>query len=295
MVDLTKGYLGNGNGSCEVLDEIINHPSLNINMPGDWLAKELFLKNFMPYANVHWPYHGGTCDCQALSQTLTATWDYIRFKRGKDQGELPKCDVVWVREEGYGNAIIAKSLPMVGHLAHGNIRVNGMLDGRALFPNHWLCRIGTVFYDPTYDRIAYDKTDCVERYLTRKLTEHLWLDAGATGLPFIYARDEYDRPAGFSEAWHELKGTGWISAADWKIKTARDGFHSRSLSLDKVDTLLKAFEDQGYPRYEELKAAFTNWAKNNPKEAKSRDVDHCVRGLARFLGVDLMQLGVGII
>jgi hypothetical protein len=168
-----------------------------------------------------------------------------------------------------------------GGPAHGNVRAQntGMMDGRCLFPIHWICKIGMMYFDPTYDRSTANPEDIVERKLT-KLTPGLWISKDRQ---FLYAHNRV--PAlKFSDSWNELSVTGWISFQDWKAKTARSG-HFRSGDLEKVDAALQAFEQQGADGLAALKTAFKNWADRNPKEACLRNVDNCVKGLATFLGV----------
>ena len=143
----------------------------------------------------------------------------------------------------------------------------------------WICKIGIMYFDPTYNRSSLTPGDVVERILA-KLTPALWLSEDRR---FLYARN-LDAAPRFTDSWNEMNAKGWISSADWKTKTARFG-HSRSADLVQVDTALQAFEKQGAATLAALKTAFKNWFARNPQEASSRNVDNCVTGLASFLGV----------
>ena len=280
MPDSTRGYHGGGKGNCTILDAILKQAPLNVNLPPAWLPQKLFTLNFMPYAKSHWAYDGSACNCEDLSSALCAVWDYVKsVKRAGTEMPLPRAEKVSCLSSG---GMITKPNRVFAGPARGNVRLQGTgtTDGRCLFPVHWICRIGLGYYDPTYDRMTTNPKDIVERALT-KLTPGLWI---AQDRSFLYARSATDPAPGFSDSWHEMNGAGWSSAQDWKTKTART-MHTRSSDLRQVDLKLKSFEDDGASALEALKTAFKNWVARNPKEASSRDVDNCVKGLATFLGV----------
>jgi hypothetical protein len=280
MSHLTQGYHGNGRGNCRILDAILAKAPVNLGLPASFLAAKLFELNFMPYAKAHWQYDGSACNCEDLSGALTAVWDYVKtVKRSRNEPVLPKAEKVRCIE---GNGIITRATRVFAGPARGNVRLQntGALDGRCLFPVHWVCKIGNTYFDPTYDRTTQNARDIVQREI-RRVTPVLWR---STDNRYLYARDAQNPAQNFSDSWHEMDARGWISAADWKTKTART-LHTRSSDLQRVDTALKAFEDQGATALNALTTAFRTWATNNPKEVSSRNVDDCVGGLGRFLGV----------
>jgi hypothetical protein len=283
MPDLTRGYNGGGKGNCAVLDAILKQAPLNVNLPALWLPQKLFTLNFMPYATNHWAYDGSTCNCEDLSNALCAVWDYVKsVKRTGGENVLPKAEKVSCLSTGDG--LITKAKPVFAGPAKGNVRLQstGMTDGRCLFPVHYICKIGGTYCDPTYNQMPSTPTDIVERELKR-LTPGLFI---AKDRSFLYARSLADPAPGFTTSWHEMKGAGWISSQDWKTKTART-MHTRSTDLQRVDTTLKGFEDEGASALDALKTAFRDWAARNPKETSSRNADNCVSGLATFLGVTI--------
>ncbi len=273
MPDLCKGYYGNGTGNTAIVSAILDRAPLNLRTPGEMLPGELFLRNFMPYAKDHWSYEGTYCNCEDLSRALLATWDFIRFKR-KAMGPLPElagAEVVsclGLERDG----IITKSMPVFQGPARGNVRnPDGALDGRCLFPIHYVCRIAHAYYDPTYDRSTAFPGDIVVRKLV-KLGPDFWLAHGSTHL---YVHNRIAAP-GFGDSWDEVSATPWITAEEWKSETARTG-HWRSGDLEKLDAALLAYEQEGgRGGLEPIRTAFRNWYSRNPKEAASRNSRNCV-------------------
>lgn len=280
MPDLTQGYLGPGKGNQAIVDAIFRVTPLNVSLPVQWLSKFLFTNNFMPYAKSHWAYEGSLCNCEHLSSALNAVWSYVKgVKRPKGLEPLPAAEKVSCLGTISTDGIITKAERVFAGVAHGNVRAqtSGLTDGRCLFPVHWVCKIGTLYFDPTYDRFTTNPEDIVQRKLT-KLTPGLWISKDRQ---FLYAHNWLRAPQ-FSDSWNEMNASSWISSQDWKAKTARS-FHTRSGDLQKLDAALQAFEQQGADALAPLKTAFKNWHDRNPKEASSRNVDGCVTGLAKFL------------
>ncbi len=283
MPDLTGGYFGDGRGNTRVLDEILARPAVTWKGPGMTLAQELFSKNFMPYAKAHWAYDASHCNCEDLARAFHATWNYVgHMRKGLGPAQpLPRAEVV--RCFGaMGSGMITNPLPVFAGPAHGNVRAapTGVLDGRCLFPVHYVCSVGATHFDPTFDRSTMNRDDCVQRKVS-KLGPDLWLSEDGR---FLYERD-LAPAAGFADSWDELRGDDWISLADWKRLTARTG-HWRSPDLNAVDTALGAYETARNPlNLDTLKAAFQTWYKNNPSEVSHRNVDHCIHRLALNLGL----------
>jgi len=142
MPDLTQAYRGPGLGNRVIVDAIFREAPLNAALPGRWLSKALFTNNFMPYAKSHWAYDGSACNCEHLSSALCAVWSYVKFiKRPKGLEELPKAEKVSCLS---GDGMITRAVRVFAGAAHGNVRAQstGMMDGRCLFPVHWICKIG---------------------------------------------------------------------------------------------------------------------------------------------------------
>jgi hypothetical protein len=275
MGDLTKGYPGN----TAIVEAIFNQAPLDVTLAGQALAEAVFRNNFMPYAKANWQYEGSYCNCGDLSQALTATWVYIKTKRPAALPDPGTCASVSAVDTGKG--LITKPLRVFAGPAYGNVRVgrNGALDGRCLFPTHWLCKIGTKYFDPTYSRETTDAHDIVERELT-KSNPSMWF---STDGRHLYARNSRLPALQFTDSWQEMDARVWVSSQEWTTKTART-HHARSMNLARVDAALYAFEQRGADALAELMAAFENWGARDPNEALARNVDRCVSRLKSFLG-----------
>ncbi len=148
------------------MDAILKQLAVSWKGPKNSLPQELFKKNFMPYAKAHWAYDASHSNCEDLARAFHATWSYVCHKRqGLGPREtLPKASV----ENCFGNSenkgMITKSKRVFGGPARGNVRnpANGTLDGRCLFPVHYLCKIGSNYFDPTFDRSTAIRDDCIE-------------------------------------------------------------------------------------------------------------------------------------
>lgn len=143
MPDLTGGYQGNGRGATRVLDAILERPAVTWRGPVTTLPRELFSKNFMPYAKAHWANHGSRCNCEDLARAFLATWNYVGHRRKvKNPREvLPKASVEKCFGMTQNVGMITKSaLGVFNGPARGNVRdpATNTLDGRCLFPVHYL-------------------------------------------------------------------------------------------------------------------------------------------------------------
>jgi hypothetical protein len=285
MPDLTGGYLGDGRGNTGVLDVILAHPGVTWKGPAGTLAHELFTKNFMPYAKAHWAYHGSQCNCEHLARAFHATWNYVGHKRKSTNPRevLPKAGVdKCFGAMGRSGGMITRALAVFSGPAHGNVRnpTTNALDGRCLFPVHYLCQVGSRYFDPTFDRETAVRDDCVERKLD-KLGLTLWLCKDGTRL---YERNETPAPA-FSDSWNEFNANDWVTYAQWKDLTARSG-HWRSSQLKAVDGALEAYEGTKNPNnLTALKTAFQKWYTNNKAEVTHRNKESCINRLALNLGL----------
>lgn len=279
MPDLTQGYLGPRRGNQAVVDAIFRQSPLNVGLPGHWLPRAMFTNNFMPYAKTHWAYDGSACNCEDLSSALCAFWSYIKgVKRPVGLEPLPAGEKVSCL---VGRGMITRPIRVFAGPAGGNVRALGTaaLDGRCLFPIHWVCKIGLTFFDPTYDRYTVNRADISERELT-KPAPGIWLSIDKR---YLYTHNLAAAPQ-FSDSWCEMDAAGWMTAKDWKAKTSR-ALHTRSKDLQAVDAALGAFEQQGAAALDALKTAFKGWADRNPRESAARNVDNCVSAMAGFLGV----------
>ncbi|MCU7923831.1 MAG: hypothetical protein KZQ88_14170 [Candidatus Thiodiazotropha sp. (ex Dulcina madagascariensis)] len=284
MPDLTKGYQGNGRGNLAVLNAILGQLAVSWKGPRNSLPQELFTKNFMPYAKAHWAYDASRCNCEDLARAFWATWNYVGHKRqGLGPREvLPKANV----EKCFGitdnKGMITKSKRVFNGPARGNVRNSaaGTLDGRCLFPVHYLCKIGNRYFDPTFDRATASRDDCVERKLD-KLQPALWLSEDGQ---FLYERNQTPA-AGFADSWNEFSAADWVSHAQWKDLTARSG-HWRSAELKAVDSALESY---GRARTQDnlatLKTAFQKWFLKKQGEVTHRNKESCINRLALNLGL----------
>lgn len=292
MATNLTGYRGDGR-STPVLDGILNQHKLNLNMPGDWLIRELWNGNLVPYARAHWAYNGATCNCQDLAEAIVATWAYIRTRRSPDAGETSRAeqDTCLAGNALGATGIVCKAMPALGGIARGNVfqGTTGMQDGRALFGDHTIARIGIGYYDLTYVRTTTNKTDIVDSYLGKKVAGTFWFTLNNARM---FIRNAALRPPGFVDSWWEMDSTGFITPQDWAERSGRGTLHTRSKELRELDATLQYFFDNGWVGYLPLKTAFTNWIKKNPKEAKERNARGCVEGLAHFLHVTPAQFGV---
>ncbi len=279
MPDLTQGYQATGHGNDRVVERIFQESALDPRLPESQLAHSMFKWNFMPYARRNWAYDASMCNCEDLANAFQAAWHYFKNRPGSppnlamlNKAEKVKCSPY---------AMITKPWQVFAGPARGNVRrpQDRELDGRCLFPNHWACRIGPVYFDPTFDRTTFNSGDVVERSL-RKLSLLLWVTKDT---PYcLYLRNQANPAPQFADSWNEMDATGWISAVDWKAKTARFG-HSRSTDLENLDLALETFEKTGAEP--PLKMAFAHWYLHNEKEARARNFENCVGGLASFLKV----------
>ncbi len=284
MSDLTHGYQGQGTGNTVVLDAILARSAITWKAPARTLPQELFTKNFMPYAKAHWAYDASTCNCEDLARAFSATWNYVTHKRSSwgPKEVLPKASVEKCFGRTYSVGMITNAIGVFSGPAHGNLRnpTTGALDGRCLFPVHYLCKIETRYFDPTFDRQTWSRDDCVERKVI-KLNLKLWLSEDGA---FLYERNELPAP-GFADSWNEHSAADWISHADWKDLTARSG-HWRSPDLNKVDSTLEAYEKSKTPeRLAALKAAFGKWYIRKQGEVTHRNKASCITRLALNLGL----------
>jgi hypothetical protein len=256
------------------VEAICGQAFLDVNIPDAPMARRVFTRHLMPYAKIHWQYDGKDCNCADLAQAMVDVWYYIKSTK------KPRFALSPAENTTVAGPLIARPLPVFAGPARGNINASGTgeLDGRCYFANHSICKIGTTYFDPTYDQISADPQYFVERKV--KILGALRI---ATDGSLLYARNLAAAPK-FSDSWDEMPGAGWINAADWRSKTARTG-HTRSDGLQAVDAKLLDFQNQGSSALKALRTAFTNWYSHNPKEAQTRDKDGCVTGLKTFLGV----------
>lgn len=292
MPDLTGGYRGKGTGTTRVLDAILAQPAVTWKGPPFTLAKELFARNFMPYAKANWAYHASQSNCEDLARAFHATWDYVAHKRqGLGPREvLDKASVEKVFGMTQNVGMITKPWNVFAGPARGNVRnpTTGILDGRCLFPVHYLLKVGSGYFDPTFDRTTQFRDDCVERKL-KKLGLTLWL---AEDERYLYERDERQAP-NFADSWNEFSSKDWVTHAVWMDLSARSG-HWRSSDLKSVDGALAAYEGANSPdKLLTLKNAFEKWYTRNPKEVKSRNKSSCINRLALNLGLAKTLLKTG--
>jgi hypothetical protein len=268
------GYNGPYGGSTDVVKAICNQGFLPMSWAETVLADWVFSNNFMPYARAHWVYDGRDSNCGDLSEAFIDTWYYIRTTKH------PQSPLSPAMNHTVPGPLLSAPRNVFAGPACGNVRAvrTGALDRRCIFGNHQMCRIATRYYDPTYNHMDHDP----EYFLESKVTTVGQLRI-KPDFSFVYVRSTTG-VTGFGDSWDEMNGAGWISAADWLIKTARTG-HTRSRDLQRLDRALAGFEAQGHDGLAELRAAFQNWYDHNDKEASTRNKDGCVIGLKNFLGL----------
>jgi hypothetical protein len=275
MGDLTR-Y---GSGDTAVVEAIFNQAPLDVTRPGPLLASALFKGNFIPYAKAHWAFDGSQCNCDDLASALLDAWVYLKsVKRPRNLPELPPGEKVACLA---GGGMVTRVLPFFSGPTQGNVRQarDGQLDGRCLLARHWVLKVGLVHFDAAFNRSANDPAEIVERQIT-KLAPALWLSKDKH---WLYLRNPNAAPQ-FSETWDERPARGWLLPPDWAAKTA-NATATRSPELQQVDAALQLVAREGAPGFEPLKHAFAHWYSNHHEDARVRDQDHCVTGLAMFLGV----------
>ncbi len=284
MPDLTGGYLGDGKGNTRILDAILAQRAITWKTPANLLAEELFKKNFMPYAKAHWSYQGSQCNCEHLARAFLGTWNYTGFKRKSINAResLPKASVDKCFGMTQNVGMITRALRVFNGPARGNVRnpATKALDGRCLFPVHYLCKVGTKYFDPTFDRVTSSRDDCVESKLKR-LCLTIWVTEDENCL---YERNQEKAP-GFSDSWNEFKATDWVTYTQWKSLTARSK-HWRSSDLKGVDKALESYEkEKNAKNLSTLKSAFQKWYTKNKNEVAHRNKESCINRLALNLGL----------
>lgn len=264
-----------------VMTDIFGKAPLNLSRPAEQLAKEFFTCNFMAYARTKWIYEASSCNCEHLAHAFSDAWHCLRTHPCKNRMDLPKGEVA--RCPKY-DGMITKALPVLGGVAKGNVRAQTTraLDGRCLFPTHWVCKIGSCFFDPTFNLVYRDEKWIVQHAIKR-LAPGLWHSQNP---PFLYALNTSNKAQNFNDSWVEMNPRGWISSQKWMEKTPR-WYLSRSQDLKKVDAALVEFETKGADALPDLKLAFTNWCARNRPEVNARNFEGCITGLASFLGVPL--------
>ena len=292
MPDLTGGYRGKGNGNTRVLEAILARPAVTWKGPAGTLAHELFTKNFMPYAKAHWSYHGSNCNCEDLARTFLATWSYVGFKRkAKNPREvLDKASIEKCFGTTQNKGMITKAWRVFNGPAQGNVRnpSTRALDGRCLFPVHYLCKINNRYFDPTFDRETAFRDDCVTVKLN-KLGPSLWLSDDEK---YLYERNTTPAP-GFSDSWDEHKASDWVNYTQWERLTARSG-HFRSPQLKAVDKALQTYgESKTATNLATLKDAFEKWYTKKTGEVSKRNKDSVINRLALNVGLAKTLLKAG--
>lgn len=292
MPDLTGGYRGKGQGNTTILDAILARPAVTWRAPAMTLAGELFTKNFMPFAKARWAYDASTCNCEDLARAFHATWDYVVHKRqGLGPREnLAKASVERCLGTTLGAGMISRARRVFAGPANGNVRnpATGNLDGRCLFPVHYVTKIGAGYFDPTFDRMTQNRDDCVEKRLS-KLNPGTWISEDQQHL---YVRTERRAPQ-FADSWLEYSAGNWVSYRDWKSLSARSG-HWRSSDLKGVDAALERYEKApSAQNLQGLKNAFQTWYGKNPQEVSHRNKEECISRLALNLGLARTLLKTG--
>jgi hypothetical protein len=280
--DLTRGYFGGGKGNCAIVEAIFSKTSFNAGLPEPFFSKALFQNNFMPYAKSNWAYEASYCNCEDLATAFLAVWDYVTaVKRDKSAGAI-------LRPAKYKTcALVTNVLRYFAGPACGNVRrrSDGQLDGRSLFPLHYMVQSGSHYLDPTFDLVITGNPAATEMQAEVKrlgTAMKFWITLDGRRL---YAFSSNTAP-NFGDSWVELDAAGYLTVDDWKAKTARSG-HTRSGDLSAVDNALKGFETTGWDGFDKLKTAFATWVQRNANEVSHRNVGNCITGLAGFLGVPM--------
>jgi hypothetical protein len=175
-----------------------------------WLARTLFAAKFMPYAKRKWKYCA-QWNCGDLADAFGRTWTYVsRCLRADLKPPAPSALQAKV-VHAFNTPSITKG---TFHLfapagASGNVRgVDGKLTGQCFFPEHWVCKIGHVYFDPTFDRFNTDPHDLIERAV-----EYLLRTEDRAVLISTDQRQIYTRRAGecgpFADSWNEIE---WAEA-----------------------------------------------------------------------------------
>jgi hypothetical protein len=221
-----------------------------------------------------------------LANAFLATWVYVKgVKRTAtlpSPGDAKSTDVV----DGTG-VVTSNAIHVFNGPANGNIikRSTGLTDGKCLFPNHQVVRVGSKYYDPTFNLAtavtAYDAV--VIKYRLMKPNSAVMLYRTLDGR-HLYAHNLVRAPQ-FSDSWIEMNGTLRTPLNEWMVQTSRVG-HTRSESLKAVDAAMGNFEKQGMPAYLALKRAVQDWKVKDSSEFQARDrATGCVTKLKTLLGI----------
>jgi hypothetical protein len=175
-----------------------------------WLARIVFSQKFMPYAKRNWQY-SDKCNCGDLADAFGRTWKWVKRLRAGLRPPAPPS----VLQVGVVNVLNTKSIIKNTYRlfapagARGNVRgFDGNLTGRCYFPEHWVCKIGSAYYDPTFDRLTTTPRDLVEREVTSLLRTDRRAVLVSTDLRFIYTRRAVECPP-FADSWNEIE---WAEA-----------------------------------------------------------------------------------
>lgn len=181
------------------------------------LCKNIFSQNFMPYAKKNWTY-GQYCNCADLSAAFQLTWIWVKRLRS---GLIPPlASVMNATPFTIESAVVTKPNFRLFKPAgeNGNIRdAHGALTGKCYFANHVVCKIGAVYFDPTFDRWTTNVDDLEEREVTIA-----WRSGERSVLVSRDSRFLYTRRPGncgpFADSWNEIT---WAEATACRGQLAR--------------------------------------------------------------------------
>jgi len=183
-----------------------------------WLARLVFSNHFMPYAKKNWSY--SQCNCADLSEAFQLTWFYVKRMRTEQHVKAPLVSLKVERPEIAGYVITKDKYKLFDATGvGGNVRdTGGKLTGRCYFASHTYCKIGTVYFDPTFDRHGTDTDELIERKLKSiGRTESRDGIRVSTDMRWIYTRRP--TPCGpFADSWNEIT---WQEAQPCRGQIAR--------------------------------------------------------------------------
>jgi hypothetical protein len=193
--------------ALKILNEITSQiKPLEWNFIESSLVKKAF-GYFMTYAKSKWKYNGRDCNCTDLAQAFRLTWYGVRHslaERKPMHRTSLKPDTVLGNTHQY--FITKKEYKLFAPAdANGNVRdSNGNLNGKCYFPEHWVCQIGSQYFDPTFGNIYTEKDTFIEHKLNVLFMQGERKVLCSLDKKLLYTRrNEVCGP--FGDSWNEIE------------------------------------------------------------------------------------------
>jgi hypothetical protein len=173
---------------------------------GASLARIIFNNYFMPFAAKKWEYSGSSCNCLDLAAAFSITWYWILYlKQELNTLTHPFLKPEAVKCNSNNFFITKKEYKLFAPKdTNGNVRdSNGALTGRSYFAEHWCCKIGNQYFDPTFNRIYERLDEFIEKQLISLYAQGLQKVLSTSDLKFFYTRRSVICGP-FSDSWNEI-------------------------------------------------------------------------------------------